>query len=263
MQQARIGDEKLNISSASICDKIAMENGWNEHLDMTFDFNRSIDELYNPNSLRERASNTYEVIRNRSVLISDYEGKLEEIFKLVKQHQNEKILIISKRGDFANKVTTYINERFEHDVCGNYHNKAEDIPAVDIDGNPVYVKSGEEKGKRKSMGYRAQMTLNENKFNLGRLSCLSLSNSPDKSLCCDFSVVIITSPLCEDIKSYLYRLSNIMLINEKIKLFSIFCKNTIEQQKLINKPISETHVIVNKDEIISDSKNNCDFICTC
>ena len=260
MQQARIGNEKLNISSAAICAQIAQENGWNEHLDMSYDFNRSLDEMYNPNNLRDRASMTYEIIRKRSTLVSDYEGKLEKVLEIVNEHKGEKILIISKRGEFASKVTDYINEHSETDICGNYHNKIDDIPAVDIDGNPVYIKSGIEKGKRKSMGYKAQMTLNEKKFNLGKLSCLSLSNSPDKSLNVDFDIIIITSPLCEDIRSYLYRLSDININNGKIKLFSVFCANTIEQQKLFNKPTSETHSIVNKDEIMAGTENNSAFI---
>ena len=227
---------------------------------MSFDFNRSIDEMYNPNNLRERATNTYEIIRNRSNLISDYEYKLEVILEVVKDNPEDKILIINKRGEFASKVTDYINSHSDTDICGNYHNKVDNIPAVDINGNPIFIKSGVEKGKRKSMGYCAQMTLNEKKFNLGKLRCLSLSNSPDKSLNVSFNTIIITSPFCEDIKSYLYRLTHICPISDKIKLFSIFCKNTIEQQKLINKPISETHVIVNKDEIIANNENNFDFL---
>ena len=260
MQQARIGNEKLNISAATICAQIAQENGWNEHLDMSYDFNQKIDDLYNPNALRERATQTYEVIRNRSQLVSDYEGKLEKILDVVKKHSGDKILIISKRGEFANKVTEYLNNYSETDICGNYHNKVDDIEAVDINGNPIYIKSGKEKGKRKAMGFKAQMTLNEHKFNANKIHCLSLSNSPDKSLNVDVDIIIITSPLCEDIKSYFYRLSNISLNSEKIKLFSIFCKNTIEQQKLFNKPAEETHLIVNKAEIMDAIENKSDFL---
>ena len=260
IKQARVGNETLNISSMTICSQIAQENGWNEHLDMSFEFNQKIDELYNPNNLRERATNTYEIIRNRANLVTDYPSKRKKVFEIVSKNPNDKILIISKRGEFANKITDYINDNSEEDICGNYHNKVDDIPAVDVYGNPVYIKSGVEKGKRKSMGYKAQMTLNEKKFNLGKLSCLSLSNSPEKSLNVSFDTIIITSPLCEDIRSYLYRLTNIKLNGSKIKLYSIFCKNTLEQQRLLNKPITETHLIVNKDEIIDDIENNFDFV---
>lgn len=260
MQQARIGNTILNISSATICAQIAQENGWNEHLDMSFEYNRQIDELYNPNNLRDRATQTYEIIRNRTNLLADYEGKLEKVLELVKEHSGDKILIINKRGEFANKVTEFLNNNSETDICGNYHNKVDNIDAVDIYGRPIYFKSGAEKGKRKSMGARAQMSLNEDKFNLGMINCLSLSNAPDKSLSVEVDVVIITSPLCEDIESYLYRLNNVHIHNSKIKLFSIFCRNTIEQQRLFNKPMTETHTIVNKSEFNADNGNKFDFI---
>lgn len=260
MQQARIGNTTLNISSAEICEGLAKENGWNEHLDMSFEYNRQIDELYNPNNLRDRATQTYEVIRNRTNLLADYEGKLEKVLEVVKEHSGDKILIISKRGEFANKVTEFLNNNSETDICGNYHNKVDNIDAVDVDNKPIYFKSGVEKGKRKSMGAKAQMTLNQNKFNLDRINCLSMSNSPDKSLAVDVDIIIITSPLCEDIESYLYRLSNVYIRNGKIKLFSIFCKNTLEQQKMFNKPLTETHITVNKSEFTADDENKFDFI---
>lgn len=260
MQQARVGNTTLNISSTEICNQIALENGWNEHLDMSYAYNRQIDELYNPNNLRDRAIQIYDVIRNRSNLVSDYEGKLEKILELVKTHSGNKILIINKRGEFANKVTEYLNNNSETDICGNYHNKVDNIDAIDVDGNPIYFKSGKEKGKRKAMGAKAQMTLNERRFNLGKINCLSLSNSPDKSLCVDVDMIIITSPLCEDIKSYLYRLADVHVSTEKIKLFSIFCKNTIEQIRLFNKPITETHEIVNKSEFNASVENKSNFL---
>ena len=216
--------------------------------------------LYNPNNLRERATQTYEVIRNRTNLVADYEGKLDKVLELVKAHSEDKILIISKRGEFANKVTSYLNNNSETDICGNYHNKVDNIDAIDIDGNPIYYKSGPEKGKRKAMAAKAQMTLNEKRFNLDRINCLSLSNAPDKSLCVDVDIIIITSPLCEDIKSYLYRLADVNIRAGKIKLFSIFCKHTIEQTKLFNKPMTETHTIVNKCEFDADDRNKSDFL---
>lgn len=260
IQKARTGDQTLNISAATICTQIAEENGWNEHLDMSYEFNVKLDELYNPNNLQDMARQTYETIRNRNNLLSDYEDKLEKILEVVKEHLGDKILIINKRGEFANKVTEYINSNFDTDICGNYHNKVDVIPAVDVYDNPVFVKSGKEKGKRKTMSSQAQMTLNEKKFNMNKLCCLSLSSSPDKSLNVDVDIIIITSPLCEDIQSYLYRLSNLNIRNGKIKLFSIFCRNTIEQKKLLNKNINENHIFVNKDEIMTVDENNFDFI---
>ena len=47
------GDKLLNISAGEFRYIFAQENGWNEHLDMKSDYDRSIDEIYNPNSLNE------------------------------------------------------------------------------------------------------------------------------------------------------------------------------------------------------------------
>ena len=52
---ARLGNSNTNSSSMAVCYNIARQNGWNENLDMTIQFNVEIDELYSPNALKERA----------------------------------------------------------------------------------------------------------------------------------------------------------------------------------------------------------------
>lgn len=254
MNQANTGNIQLNISSMQICARIAQENGWNEHLDMNIEFNIELDKLYNPMNLKERASQTYEIIRNRSQLLSDYEGKLDSILKIVKDNPNKKILIINKRGDFANKVTDYINNLSENVVCGNYHDKVDNIPAVDLDGKPIYYKSGVHKGERKMMGAKAQKTLNINKFNLNNINVLSTNNAPDKDLNIDVDIIIITSPMCENIKSYMYRLSNLFFRNMTLNLYSIYIKGSTEQRLLERKELANNHTIknANADENFSN-----------
>ena len=81
-------------------------------------------------NLKERASKTYEIIRNRSQLLSDYDGKLDAILKIIEDNPGKKILIINKRGDFATRVTEYINCCSMSPICGNYHDRVEPIPAI-------------------------------------------------------------------------------------------------------------------------------------
>ena len=153
MQQANTGNLQLNISSMQICNQIAQENGWSEQLDMNVEFNLKIDELYNPIALKERASKTYEVIRNRGQLLSDYKGKLDVILDIVNNNRDKKILIINKRADFASAVTDYLNTLSETDICMNYHDKVDSVPAIDSNGNPVFYKSG----GRKIVGEKNQL----------------------------------------------------------------------------------------------------------
>lgn len=260
VQQARVGNMALNISANQICYQIAYDNGWNEHLDMSIDLNVQLDELYNPSNLHDRASKTYEVIRNRSQLLSDYEGKLGEVLKIVEENKNDRILIINKRGEFANRITEYINQLSEEPICGNYHDRIEPIPAIDLDGNPVFFKSGEQKGKRRLMCSQAQKTRNEHLFKIGKLRVLCTNSAPDKDLNIKVDTIIITSPLCEDIKSYMYRLANVYYPNGKIKLYSIYVKNSIEQSRLQNKSLANNHKIVNKSENLVISENNSYFV---
>lgn len=256
IKQANVGNQQLNISSTQICYQIAQENGWNEHLDMTSEFNIEIDRLYNPNNLKDRASKTYEIIRERSKLLSDFDGKLDVILNIVRDNEDKKILIINKRGEFASKVTDYLNNLSETIICGNYHDKVDNIPAVTISGQPIYYKSGAKKGERKIMGAKAQKTLNVEKFNNNIINVLSTNNSPDKDLEIDVDVIIITSPMCEDIKSYIYRLSKVYFRSKIIKLYSLYCKNTNEQKLIDKKSSTYNHNVKNSFDI----ENNSDFI---
>ena len=257
---ARVGNSLTNESAMQFCTKVANENGWNESLDMSTEYNRMIDEVYNPNNLHDRAKNFYELSRERSYVMTDFNGKLDEIYKICKEHEHEKILVISKRGEFAASITTYLNNMFDDVVCGDYHNKVENVILRNRNGSPVLVKSGVNKGKPKEIGWKAQMTLNQSKFNAGEINILSTSNSPDKSLNIDVDIIIITSPLCEDIKSYLYRLTKVNYRGDTIKLYSIFCKSTLEHKQLLAKEMASNHIIVNKDENMDISENNFDFV---
>ena len=260
IQQARTGNTALNISSNQICAQIAQENGWNENLDMSIEFNVEIDRLYNPMNLKERASKTYEIIRNRSQLLSDYDGKLDAILKVIEDNPGKKILIINKRGDFATRVTQYINCCSMSPICGNYHDRVEPIPAVDVNGLPLYYKSGAKKGERRMMAAQAQKTYNEHMFNQDKLRVLSTNNAPDKELAVDVDIIIITSPQCESIKSYMYRMSNLSFRSGNIVLYSLYCKNSMEERLLENKEQANNHIIVNNCEKCVVSEENSDFI---
>lgn len=260
MQTAKIGNPALRMSAAQVCDAIAKENGWNEHLDMTIQFNIEIDALYNPGNLRERAVQTYDIIRKRRDLITDYNGKLEKILDIVKELDGKKILIISKRSEFANAITEYINTYSESDICRNYHNKMEGIPAVNAEGRPLYYKSGPHKGDRKMMQEKAQKTLNELLFNRGDISILSANQAPDTSLSINVDAIIITSPLCETIKSYIYRLSNVGLNKDKLLLYTLYCKDTLEEKALKERELLPNQVIINPINNFTINDANSDFI---
>ena len=260
IQQARIGNAALNISSIRICSQIAADNGWNEHLDMSIEYNREIDALYNPNSLRDRANKVYEVIRNRSQLLSDYSEKLKVIKDIVDKYPEDNFLIINKRGEFASMVTSYLNNLSDHDICGDFHDKVDNVPATDDYGNPIFVKSGKCKGQRRMYGSKMQKSVNNRRIVLGNLRCLSTNNAPDKDLFGTFHHIIISSTQCENVESYLYRLSKISFDRRKILVHTLYCKGTSEENAIKDREVSPTHNIIYEKENVSIDENNFGFM---
>lgn len=258
IKMARLGNSNTNSSSMAVCYNIARQNGWNENLDMTIQFNIEIDELYSPNALKERASGIYEIIRSRSLALASSDEKLSYILKIVEDNVDKNILIINKHGDFANEVTKYINDNTHYNSCYNYHDKVENVPAIDDNGNEVLIKSGVNKGKPKMLGVKSQKNLAQKLMNKGAIHVLSTNASPDKDLAVNVDVVVITSPLCDTIETYLYRLSKVQFAKE-VQLYTLYYKGSLEEKKLDERIVPSTHAILNKTEIEVKSDNNYDY----
>lgn len=248
MDCARRGDVEHNISAQEICNQIAEVNGWNIHLDMSLPFNVQIDEMYNPNILNERASLTYDVIRKRTEFLACYQEKIKQTRLLVLNTDCTDILIISKTSEFAKKLTDDINDASHSYICGNYHPLLETIQAVDINGNQLYYKSGAHKGEPKKMAAKAQMTLANQLYNINRLKVLSANSAPNKDLSCNIDIVIITSPLCDTIEDYMARLDKVTFNPNGVKLYTLYVKGSIEEKKLLNRKLMQSHKIVNNCE---------------
>lgn len=258
IKMARLGNSTTNSSSMAVCYNIARQNGWNENLDMTIQFNVEIDELYSPNALKERASGIYEIIRSRSLALASSDEKLSYILKIVEDNIDKNILIINKHGDFANEVTKYINDNTHYNNCYNYHDKVENIPAIDDNGNEVLIKSGVNKGKPKMLGVKSQKNLAQKLMNKGAIHVLSTNAAPDKDLAVNIDVIVITSPLCDTVETYLYRLSKVEFAKE-IQLYTLYYKGSLEEKKLDERTIGSNHTILNKAEIEIKNDNNYDY----
>lgn len=254
IKRAITGNNSNNTSALVYCEQLAKDNGWDEHLDMSTEYNQQIDRLYSPNAIRERANNTYDMIRKRTQLVASYSRKINAIIDIVDSNADKKILIVSKFAEFASDITNNLNVG-NKDICMNYHDKLDSIPAIDDKGNPIYYKSGAKKGERKLMGAVTQKKLAQKMFNLNKINVLSANNLPDKDLNIDVDVIIITSPLCADLKTYLYRLAKITF-STPIILYSLYCKDTMEEKELSERSLAENHHIINIDDTNVKNDNN-------
>lgn len=257
--KCRVGDLQLNISAGEFRYQLAKENGWSETLDTSLDFNKQIDDVYNPNALFERANTLYNIIRERTNLLTDNKSKLDKIVEIIKQNPNKKILIVSKRGEFANTIANYINETTEL-LCGEYHDCIPEQYVLDDNGNYITYKSGENKGKRKLFKSKALSTMALNRFNSTdnelSINLLSTKNSADTELKTAIDLIIFTSSLCFSPNEFIQRFADIEFTTNPLKTFVIYCANTTEHNKLNNRTITQNVVIIEEEKNFIVDENN-------
>lgn len=249
-------------SSEQVLNDIAKYNGWSSTMDMSNPFTKQIDECYNPIILGEKAHTCYDVMRKRGVLVSDNSAKLEAIGQIVKDNPDDKIIIISKRGEFAAEITNYLNETFG-EICGDYHDKIEPRVMTDDNGVPILYKKGSTKaGQPKIAHAQAIGSRNLDFYNRGRLRVLSLKNASNTAISASFSVMIITSSLCDTIDEIRYRFNHLDIDSNKLVVYKLFMNETIEEKALGKEKPSPNHTIIEaKKNFVFGSENNEDIIC--
>ena len=248
-------------SSEQVLNDIAKYNGWSSTMDMSNPFTKQIDECYNPIVLGEKAHTCYEVMRKRGVLVSDNSAKLEAIGQIVRDNPDDKIIIISKRGEFAAEITNYLNETFG-EICGDYHDKIEPRVMTDDNGVPILYKSGSRVNQPRIAHAQAIGSRNLDFYNRGRLRVLSLKNASNTAISASFSVMIITSSLCDTIDEIRYRFNHLDIDNNKLVVYKLFMNETIEEKALGKEKPSPNHIIIEaKKNFVFGSENNEDIIC--
>ena len=248
-------------SSEQVLNDIAKYNGWSSTMDMSNPFTKQIDECYNPIVLGEKAHTCYEVMRKRGILVSDNSAKLKAISQIIRDNPDDKIIIISKRGEFAAEITNYLNETFG-EICGDYHDKVEPRIMTDDNGVPILYKSGNMKGQPRIAHAQAIGSRNLDFYNRGRLRVLSLKNASNTAISASFSVMIITSSLCDTIDEIRYRFNHLDIDSNKLVVYKLFMNETIEEKALGKEKPSPNHTIIEaKKNFVFGSENNEDIIC--
>ena len=252
IEKCKNGDITNNISATQFRHQLAIKNGWSETLDTNIEFLKQIDDYYNPNILFERASTFYTITKQRRDLVSDNKNKLNIIKDICDKNKDKKILIVSKRGEFAKEVTNYLTNKCDI-KCGDYHDCIESRFAVDANNGLMFVKSGINKGKPRIVSHQAISTSNEKLYNAGELNVLSIKNSSNKKLNIECDIIIFTTPFCDNIFDFKKRFNNIRIINNPNKIFRLYSANTIENDMIYKEPLN------NLISIIDENKKNINY----
>lgn len=255
IEQARVGDKMLNISSIDIRNSIARNNGWSDTLNTSIEFNKQIDNIYNPNALLEKANLVYNIIKQRKDLVTDCLSKLEVIKELIDNNPDKKILIVSKRGEYASIITKYLNG-----ICGDYHDCIEPSCITDNNGNYIYYKTGEHKGEIKLFGSQALSNINLSLFNDNHIRCLSIKNASNSKLKTAIDLVIFTSPLCDSVIDFKYRFPDIEFNSIPNIVYNTYCENTLEQERFNKTKLHSTCTIIDTKQNDIKYKDNGDIV---
>jgi len=254
--KCKYGDNETNMSAAEFRNNIAKENGWSEDLDMSVAYMRQIDDIYNPNTLNEKACNFYNIAKARRDLVTDNKCKLGKLLEIINDNRDKRILIVNKRGDYAKIVANAINSQFGN-ICGQYHDCIDSTIAVDENNKPILIKSGVNKGKPRVVGSQAQSTAYENQFNAGKINILSIKEKSDMKLKIACDLVIFTSPLCSSIIDLKARFVNITFMGVPTNVYVLCCKDTIETQKVYKSEFPSNIKVIydNEENFVSCDEN--------
>lgn len=247
IERCRIGNFETHTSAIDECYKVAYNNGWSSELDMSLEYNQQLDELFNPNAIRERVNTIFNITNSRKKLVADNDAKLEVIKNIIDANQNKKILIISLRGDFCNRITKYLNEECDKNYMAlGYHNELEDSYLTGKDGKVVVWKSGKQKGEPRIFKADFLSSNNEAAFKEGYTNILCIKSSSKNTLTIDVDVVIFTSTLIDDIFKIKRRFDNIKF-KEPTIIHRIYCKDTNEEKTILNEKPSNLVEVCESD----------------
>lgn len=249
VNKCRVGDPEKGLSASDVRINLAKENGWSYDIDTTIEFMKNIDAVYNPNAIAERAETIFNILRERRNLVLNNECKIPKILDIVEKeaiNNKNKIIIVSKSGEFAHKITEEINKKFGNHTCVDYHDSIPDSYIEDVDGNLITYKTGENKGKPRLFKSRSLSNIYLQYYNNNYSKILSIKDSSDNKLNASSNIVILTSPLAYNIFNLRTRFNNIDFGNNT-KVYRIYCKDTIEEIKLFNEPANNLVTIKNEE----------------
>lgn len=259
IKKCRTGSE--NKSAAQYREELAVSNGWSNTLDTSIEFYKFVDDMYNPNALFERACNFFNIANKRRKLLQDNDAKLDKILEIVKDYRdkNMRVLIINKNDEFATKVAEYLEENGIE--CGEYHDNIPDKLAINEYGEPIFYKSGKNKGKQKVIKSQAISSLYEKLFNQRYINVLSIKSTSNNKLKIACDVLIFTTSIQPNVLEFKTRFKNIEYCTKPNRIDYIITDTILEQNGLYDSANLPFVKLNNIDEKIEQfDENNLDII---
>ena len=253
IEYARIGNKATGQSAESVRATIAEYNGWKPDMNTTIPYLKSIDDVFNPNTLAETAATAYNIIRYRRELICNYKAKVNSIIKLLNNElKDKKVLIVSKSGEYANFIASELNAN--NIPCGCYHNDIENSAIYDDEiADYIRYKTGANKGEIKTFGatslskywlQRFDLSLSD-KLNLTKcINVLSIKNYSSDELKCSVDAVIFTSGLYASVDEFRYRFKDVKFNTDVHPYYKLYLRSTVEERNINDEKVNYKRTII-------------------
>jgi len=243
IEYCRSGNPATHQSAMDCKYAVAYRNGWSTDMDKSIEFNRQIDELYNPNTLGERVNTVFNITNLRKKLLTNNKAKLPIIESIIRTEPDKKYLIVSSTGEFCNDIMKYLYDK-GFKVTG-YHNELEDSYLTDMNREIICYKSGELKGQPKVFKAAALSSNNLIAYNHDyyNIMCIKGSCKPDIELSAD--IIIFTTPLIDNIFEFRQRFERIKIPNPTI-IHRIYCTSSNEET-IINKEVASSLITLHEN----------------
>jgi len=191
---------------------IAYTKGWHKDLPLDTQYNKTINDIFNPLYIETRSDKFKFYIDKRNSIINDSITKKLAILELVDTFIDKKIIIFCGSIPTANYITDMINSRHGNKaIC--FHSKIESTVLKDDNGEIICYKTGNNIGKPKMFGKTSLRNLTIDGFKYNKYSILVTVNSLDEGLdIADMNFAIVGSGSTNPV-SYKQRKNRVNTIN--------------------------------------------------
>lgn len=224
---------------------IAEKMGWNNNLDLSIDLNRKINEVWNPNSIYEKAKTFSILIQNRKDLLDKHENKIEAVKEVLTKF-DLKTICFSQSTDFADRLCYDLNAIGIPTV--KYHSNIKSEGKVGEDGDFIRYKTGAKIGQIKLFGKDTIKKDSIEAIKSGTARVISTGMALDEGFNVESIRLGITTSGSSNPIQYKQRSGRVMRIDsyakeDNVLIINIYFIDTRDEQKLRLRQKFNSHAV--------------------
>jgi len=178
------------VESRYIREAIAVKMGWTPTLNLNDEYDKQVEEYWNPEAIKTRVTNYYKAMRARNDIHNINEVKLNAVLELYKLYKNDVIITFSESTIFADMLTDAINNTYDITKAVSYHSNIESKALINFIDDNYFTTKG---NKIKKFGSARQLKYIISMIKLKVFNCINTVKALDEGLNVDDINIVITT----------------------------------------------------------------------